>query len=351
MPRADVEAAVRAASFYRKLGLRPLPSREDAKGPALASYAEFWRRDVPWDLYLANATANVQLVCGVGAGLVVVDLDGDAGVEAFGRLEARHGGAPETWTVRTGSGGIHRYFAPPDGSEEVPRGRVWGRWDTAGGRHGDGDWTRHEAVEVLGDQSLAIAPPSIHVETGRRYAFVPGLSPREIARPAPLPRWIAELPRLGRPDFGGGPRRKAEPPPPPAADAPRRATGNRYGREAVIAAIGGRMLEAGAMAGLRFHRTTPNASGWVPTYAVSRGAGPGRSAEDTRPSASFHLDTGVYMEHYDREAISLFDVAALTRRFPTWQAARDAFGDHFGAKPASVPFRPARPEETTRCAS
>lgn len=62
---------------------------------------------------------NIGLATGAESGFWVLDLDPkDDGVENFRALLAEHGGEfPLTFTVQTGSGGYHYYFAMPEGVE------------------------------------------------------------------------------------------------------------------------------------------------------------------------------------------------------------------------------------------
>jgi hypothetical protein len=86
--------------------------------------------------------ANLGVATGEASGLVVVDLDGDAGLASWRRLVAEHNSNPDTPEVATPHG-KHLWFRLPSGVT-VPR-RI--------GLLGDG-------VDVLGDGGYAIVPPS-----------------------------------------------------------------------------------------------------------------------------------------------------------------------------------------------
>jgi hypothetical protein len=109
--------------------------------------------------------------------LVALDVDPrDGGGELLARLEARHGVLPATLTCLTGGvdGGEHRYFLA---AEPVLRVGNLGR-----------------GLELRGARSrYVVAPPSIHPDSGRRYAWA---DPE--VEPAPLPAWV--LPLVSRPD-------------------------------------------------------------------------------------------------------------------------------------------------------
>ena len=91
------------------------------------------------------------------------------------------GELPETPICRTGSDRLHVYFSDPGGLEKRAR---------------DGFELRVGAHQV-------IAPPSVHPDTGKAYAWLPGRAPEEVAL-APLPPELvayfeADETRLGRP--------------------------------------------------------------------------------------------------------------------------------------------------------
>ncbi|MGO0122199.1 bifunctional DNA primase/polymerase [Desulfothermobacter acidiphilus] len=113
--------------------------------------------------------ANVGLVTGRLSGVVVLDLDGPAAVEAV----REKGGFPETAVVKT-SRGWHYYFRYPDGVERVP--------SRAGVLPG---------VDVRADGGVAVLPPSLHV-SGVRYSWAKGRSPWDVPL-AELPGWLLEL--------------------------------------------------------------------------------------------------------------------------------------------------------------
>jgi hypothetical protein len=303
----------RAARFYRSFGLCPIPSRSDVKGPALRSgelarfrdgepIPELWTEDAHW------FGDNIQLVCGTAWRLAVIDLDGYL-AEIVWRRWVRDRGAPRTWTVRTGGGGVHLYYTLPPGLPACPSRRIWGLWDaTAKG------WTKHQFVEVLGDRSLAIAPPSRHVDTGTEYRFLVG--PGEIPRPAPIPIWLLDMPKITRHQtehhMRGAPR-----------DGGRRhkmsnQSLKRHDCREVLARLSeGAKLELAVGWGLRLASESPNAAGWHSCHAVGR--------EDRHPSASFHPESGYYWTC--DEKLSLFDLAVALGAYDSWQEACDAIGE------------------------
>jgi hypothetical protein len=115
--------------------------------------------------------ANIAIEC---SGLVVLDVDprhgGDASLTA---LEDRHDVLPATWTVRSGSGGRHLYFAAPDG--------------VAIKNNNDGGLAR--GIDIRTAHGYVLAPPSRHI-SGSLYTWL--VDPDEVAL-APLPEWLVEL--------------------------------------------------------------------------------------------------------------------------------------------------------------
>lgn len=103
-------------------------------------------------------------------GVVVLDIDPRHGGDTeLTRLLNRHGPLPETWTVRTGSGGHHLWFVVGD----IPlRGALATGIDLKSGRNG-----------------YVVAPPSLH-PSGSQYVWEvwPG---RRNPRPAHAPHWLS----------------------------------------------------------------------------------------------------------------------------------------------------------------
>jgi Bifunctional DNA primase/polymerase, N-terminal len=129
-----------------------------------------------------HPSANVGVL--TGDGLAVIDEDPRrAGDKARVELEAQYGSLPDTYRVLTGGGGVHYYL----------RALISLRsFELAPG------------LEVKGDGSQVVAPPSVHPDTGRLY--VPDPSGPPFGMFAELPSWIA----LGPPD--ARPRSSARPP-------------------------------------------------------------------------------------------------------------------------------------------
>lgn len=316
---ADVRRAQVVARHYRKLGYNPLPSRMDRKGPALDSFAEFWEEPIPDVVFDGWASTNIQIMCGARWKLCVVDCDGDRAHDVWREIKNDCGfeGPLPTWVARSGGGGWHYYFTPPAWLDEVPGRRLWGVWDTHGGPKHKGDWLKHQEVRLLGDRQLVIAPPSLHVKSGDRYHFLPGRSPKEYPIPMPAPEWLLRLPAIVSPTVI-----EARPSPAvrPRARGPMSPTAGSPARNDVIAAIPDKAALVRSW-GLRLARDRPNRSGWIAAHAIDR--------DDEYPSASFHPESGVYMDCRDGTKLSLFDLAVAMGRHADWRHACLDLGDEY----------------------
>ncbi len=112
--------------------------------------------------------ANVAVVTGARSGLLVVDVDGEAGERTLAELEAAHAPLPATRAQRTGAG-RHLLFAHP--GRPVPN---------SAGKLGSG-------VDVRGDGGFIVAAPSRHA-TGVLYAWR-----QPVAPVAAAPGWLLAL--------------------------------------------------------------------------------------------------------------------------------------------------------------
>lgn len=139
---------------------RTTHGKDDASSDA-SKLAAWWRS---WP------AANVGIRTGAECDLVVLDVDVDkGGPESLAALQEAHEVLPPTLTVRTGSGGEHRYFRHPGEPIRNDAGRKLGA-----------------GLDVRGDGGYIVAPPSIHA-TGCAYEWVDPDAPL-----AELPGWLLE---------------------------------------------------------------------------------------------------------------------------------------------------------------
>jgi hypothetical protein len=115
--------------------------------------------------------ANIGIPTGPESGILVVDLDGQEGIEAFAKLEAENGPLPKTPTVRTGGDGKHLYFNCPSGVEVRNKTKLQGL-----------------AIDVRGDGGYVIAAGSNHPEGRYEWEIPPDEAPL-----AEAPEWLMKF--------------------------------------------------------------------------------------------------------------------------------------------------------------
>ncbi len=138
-------------------------------------------KDASLDIEKINAwfgngqTHNVAIATGAASGLLVLDVDprhgGDVSLEA---LIDEHGDLPVTVQCETGGGGQHYYFLLPESVEIKNSANVLG-----------------PGLDIRSTGGYVIAPPSIHPDTGRPYAWEWSGDPEEV-EVAPLPGWLLD---------------------------------------------------------------------------------------------------------------------------------------------------------------
>jgi hypothetical protein len=262
-------------AIFRERGYQPLPSDRDDKKP-LIEFASNWETPFASDPFDRVISSNLQVMTGRHWRLLVIDLDGPAAVD----LWASWGRCPKTWTVLSGSGnGRHLWFRLPDGLPPLPKSFLWKGTE------------KHSAVERLCDHSLAMAPPSVHPKTGRRYTWASKLeSPIGMNQPADVPDWVLRRPavsppqrtRVAGPVYDPGPLR--------VGDVP-----------SLVRSWGVRI--AGP----------PSAKGWMPVHAIGR--------EDRNPSAAIHAESGFYIDHKDSTRMTLVELGINLGIYTDWREA------------------------------
>jgi hypothetical protein len=109
----------------------------------------------------------LALRTGSASGLVVIDIDPDAGGTPSLSQFVAQGVTPPTRFVRTGSGGLHLYYRYPTG-QRVPSSQS---------RIGAG-------IDVRGDGGYVVLPPSLHPRTRRPYEWADQSTPVHVMAPA-----------------------------------------------------------------------------------------------------------------------------------------------------------------------
>lgn len=170
-------ALLSAALDYVQLGWRVHPIRPRDKRPLLKGWPDAattdeatirkWWGDWP--------DANVGVVTGPSSGVVVIDVDGEAGEESLAQLQARYGRLPDTCEQITGRG-RQLFFA-------VPATALIGNTTALGGSPG---------VDVRGSGGYVVVPPSVH-PNGKTYTWEISSDPRDGVVIAKLPPAWVEL--------------------------------------------------------------------------------------------------------------------------------------------------------------
>jgi len=99
--------------------------------------------------------SNVGIVTGPISGVLVVDIDGEEGLESLRMAGRPLESLPVTPAVRTGGGGIHLYYRYPEGAEVKTAAGVLPK------------------VDVRAQGGFVVAPPSVH-KSGAAYEWVEG---------------------------------------------------------------------------------------------------------------------------------------------------------------------------------
>jgi hypothetical protein len=164
------------ATTYVQRGWAVIPVRAGAKLPIETDWPNKGRRtaaevQAAWTLY---PDANVGILTGLVSGMWVLDVDPqNGGMTALAGLVAAYGQLPETYVVRTPSGGLHYYFLLPEDFE--PRNAQHGR---RAGRLPVG-------IDVRGRGGQVVAPPSMRAEG--TYSVVADFPL------SPAPEWLLDM--------------------------------------------------------------------------------------------------------------------------------------------------------------
>ena len=187
-----------AAMEAARRGWAVFPCRPGDKRPAVPD----WERRACADpervgRYWPSAHHNIGLACGPSR-LVVIDLDTHSPLPEDWRLPGVHDGRdvlallaewagqpwPVTYTVKTPTGGLHLYYAAPDGPEiRNSAGKIGPLIDVRGG----GGYVL-AAGSVLDERAYPGNPGCRELVTGGRAYEV-----ADDSDPEPLPAWLAVL--------------------------------------------------------------------------------------------------------------------------------------------------------------
>ncbi len=211
--------------------------------------------------------SNIGIAMGSLSGVWALDVDGDEGQESLAEMAHVLGALPDGPHVLTGRG-VHYYYRVPEGDPVgCPVGIMPG-------------------VDVRGEGSYVVAPPSVHV-SGRVYAWEVGAHPKETPFPE-APAWLLNMARA--------PRTRATPAPPAPDAIP---DGQR---NATLASLAGSMrrrgmeadeIAAGLLAVNANRCTPPVDEDEVRAIAASVGRYPPSAVPGARPEFSSNLSMGI----------------------------------------------------------
>jgi hypothetical protein len=126
--------------------------------------------------------ANVGIATGKVSNLLVLDIDPrHSGDDSLAELEKQYGELTSKVEVITGTGGTHKYFSFSVDYEIR----------NSAGHLGEG-------LDIRGEGGYVVAPPSIHPDTGRAYAWDGDHQPDETAL-GDIPEWLLTLLRKPKP--------------------------------------------------------------------------------------------------------------------------------------------------------
>lgn len=173
---AATPATLATALSYIARGWAVLPIRPRTKLPATTHGLKDATRDEATvrDWWTRWPSAGVGIATGQASGLVVLDVDGEAGRRSLTLLEEKIGVLPQTLRSKTGRG-EHLFFALPGN----------GQARCSAGKLGDG-------LDVRGDGGYVVVAPSVH-PNGGRYRWANDCLPAPL--PSPLVKLLAESPR------------------------------------------------------------------------------------------------------------------------------------------------------------
>lgn len=173
-----LEGALRLARF----GFAVFPLWPKTKKPMFENWPDIATTDQAqverW--WKQNPAANIGIATGRKSRVFVLDIDlRHAGDISFEALVGKYGKFPETLRQITGTGGYHLFFRYPN--VEV-RNKV----------------ALFQGIDIRGEGGFAVAPPSVHPETEKRYEW-DGLAEMEQQPIADAPLWLIEALQVAKP--------------------------------------------------------------------------------------------------------------------------------------------------------
>ncbi|MEU8849035.1 bifunctional DNA primase/polymerase [Streptomyces sp. NPDC048564] len=171
---------------YADLGWHVIWAPPGSKHPTMKGWPDIATTDagIIWRWWTEHPNANVCVVTGPESGIFVLDVDdkpGKVGSATLADLERRYGNLPDTYTVGTGSGGVHHYFSYEGVDFELK--------NSAGKLGPD--------LDVRGTGGQVVAPPS---RVAEQHHAMPYTVLTDVPA-VPAPKWLLDLlrPEVKRP--------------------------------------------------------------------------------------------------------------------------------------------------------
>jgi len=126
-------------------------------------------------LYDANLANNVSILTGEPSGVVAVDVETSA-LPWWDELVRINGGLPETFTVQTGTGGLHVYF----------------KYTPSVAHFGNMNKILKQDIDYRTNGGLVVFPGSLDHRTGQMYLVKSGyINGRPVI--AEMPNWLIQV--------------------------------------------------------------------------------------------------------------------------------------------------------------
>ena len=168
---------------YLEMGFKLIPAPYKSKGALIKDWnnTAYSKYEQIEEILKSQPFINIGILTGEKVNLLVIDIDiiqnaqGTPSLEvsmnSYNKLQTLYGALPDTLTAQSGSGGIHKYFYIPSGTQIKSNANFFGK-DFPG-------------IDIKCNGGKIMAPPSIH-ECGNPYQWFKGFGPDEI-KIAPLP--------------------------------------------------------------------------------------------------------------------------------------------------------------------
>ena len=179
MAEEELPSLVEIAQLALDMGFVPIPII--GKKPILPRWQQTTRQTAMRKVQQAvetGAANNIGILTGAPSNVVVVDVDvAKGGLDFWNQLVAEHG-LPETFTVKTGGGGLHVYFVMDERTATL-------RNATAA--------IKGRGIDLKSNGGQVVFPGSLH-ESGNYYEIINGVDEEnnEIII-ASMPSWLFEL--------------------------------------------------------------------------------------------------------------------------------------------------------------